>query len=83
MKNFYFYLATVLANVGICGAWFLGAIRFAAWCSPESRTREEEFFTRMQTPVWTDRTNRNAIGGNACCSAISAWSIAAALCSCH
>jgi len=50
-SNFYFYMASVLANVAICGGWFLTTTLFYRRSSPEFKKREGEFFTRMQTPV--------------------------------
>jgi hypothetical protein len=67
--NFYFYLASVLANVVVCSGWFLGARLFYQHTAPDSQRRESEFFARMQTPVpdradheGEDRRQRTVLG---------------------
>lgn len=43
------------ANVVIASAWFIGSKVFWSRCSPEYRSRVQDFFTRMNTPIDFDR----------------------------
>ncbi|MEP4077197.1 sodium:solute symporter family transporter [Haloferula sp.] len=49
--NFYFYMASVLANVVICSGWFLGTTYFYRNSPQEFKRQEEAFFERLNTPV--------------------------------
>lgn len=49
--KFYYYLASVLCNATVCSAWFIGSRMFYKHTSTETKEREEQFFTRMETPV--------------------------------
>ena len=52
-ETFYYYTASVLANIVIAGGWFLLSTRFYKHSSEKSQQRDAEFFQRMNTPLIT------------------------------
>ena len=44
-------LVSVLLNITVCSAWFLGSCRFARRRSADEQARVERFFQQMKTPV--------------------------------
>ena len=49
--KFYYYMASVLCNAVICSTWYISSRMFYKQASETTKERDEQFFTRMETPV--------------------------------